>query len=113
MTATKTTVSLSDIQWCAKRAYLASLNEPGFHFVRVTPKGLVYTSEDSSNSRLADEFYGRTPCITTIAAFEHREMFTADQIADEEENGDWEAWFDVNVIDLESKLESTGCTLVD
>jgi hypothetical protein len=112
-TATQKTVSLSDIRRCAKTAYLASLSERGFHFVRVRPDGSVYASEDSSNSRLADEFDGRTPCTTTIAAFENRETFTDEQIAAEEEGGSWEDWFDANVTDLESKLESTGCTLVD
>jgi hypothetical protein len=112
-TTTKTTVSMTDIRWGFKQAYLNSLSERGFHFVRVTPQGVVYTSEDGSNSRLLDEHDGNTPCITTIGVFESRDLVSAEEIASYDEGG-WDDWFEVNIPDdLESRLESTGCTLID
>jgi hypothetical protein len=114
MNATKLTVSREAIEEQVRAAYLKSLVHRGWWAVRVHTDGTIVESYEASACYSPDEFYGKGPHTVTVWQSGSSTGYCSQEEADEEnENGDWCAWFETNLDDLDAKLEKTGLELID
>jgi hypothetical protein len=110
------TVSKKKILEEIREALLKSMTCPGWHAVRVTPNGDVYSDLEASPCWSEGEYYGNQPHTVTVWSTSSTGTESDEDVENARESGDWEAWFETNVGDadeLAEKLEPTGLALDD
>jgi hypothetical protein len=113
---TATTVSLASIRDQVRETALKSYLHPGWWTVRVAPNGDVYESHEASACYSESEYFRQEPHVVTVwASGTGTGCLTQEEVDNEAENGDWEAWFEYNLpeLDLIAKLAPTGLEITE